>query len=165
VGSLAPDFRLQDQDGKVHRLSEYRDKNIVLVMYRGWWCTQCTMQLGRLRTLLDDRMKSTTQILALSSDDVEGARKMVERQKTDEGAPPNFPLLADPGHKVIDRYGQLNPEPFKHRTNPDGYIVAYPAVFVINRQGVVTWKFTHTDNEVRAPEEEILAAIRALEGK
>lgn len=37
AGKIAPDFRLQDQDGKVHQLSQYRDKNVVLVMYRGWW--------------------------------------------------------------------------------------------------------------------------------
>jgi hypothetical protein len=37
AGTKAPDFRLQDQDGKVHQLSQYRDKNVVLVMYRGWW--------------------------------------------------------------------------------------------------------------------------------
>ena len=36
-GVLAPDFRLQDQDGKVHQLSHYRDKNVVLVLYRGYW--------------------------------------------------------------------------------------------------------------------------------
>lgn len=36
-GVMAPDFRLQDQDGKVHQLSQYRDKNVVLVMYRGHW--------------------------------------------------------------------------------------------------------------------------------
>ncbi len=37
AGVMAPDFRLQDQDGKVHQLSEYRGKNVVLVMYRGHW--------------------------------------------------------------------------------------------------------------------------------
>jgi peroxiredoxin len=37
AGKTAPDFRLQDQDGKVHQLSQYRGKNVVLVMYRGWW--------------------------------------------------------------------------------------------------------------------------------
>jgi hypothetical protein len=36
-GDLAPDFRLQDQDGKIHQLSQYRGKNVVLVMYRGFW--------------------------------------------------------------------------------------------------------------------------------
>jgi len=36
-GDMAPDIRLQDQDGKVHQLSQYRGKNVVLVMYRGHW--------------------------------------------------------------------------------------------------------------------------------
>ena len=37
AGDMAPDFRLQDQDGKVHQLSQYRGRNVVLVMYRGHW--------------------------------------------------------------------------------------------------------------------------------
>ena len=116
---------------------------------------------------MDDRLKQTTQILALSPDDVEGCAKMVERQKKDEGAPPNYPLLADPGHSVIDRYGQLNQERFKHESSPDpaGYIVPHPAVFVIDRQGRVTWKFTNTDARIRASNEQILEALKALEGK
>ena len=36
-GVIAPDFRLQDQDGTAHQLSHYRGKNVVLVMYRGYW--------------------------------------------------------------------------------------------------------------------------------
>lgn len=36
-GSMAPDFRLQDENGEVHQLSQYRGKNVVLVMYRGYW--------------------------------------------------------------------------------------------------------------------------------
>lgn len=90
---------------------------------------------------------------------------MVERQKKDEGAPPNFPLLADPGHRVIDRYGQLNPELFKNESNPSGYVVPHPAVFVMDRDGRVTWKFTNTDANVRATNEQILEALKALEGK
>ena len=91
---------------------------------------------------------------------------MVERQERDNGAPPNFPLLADPDHSVIDRYGQLNEERFQHRTSPDpaGWIVPHPAVFVINRQGVVTWKFTDRDASIRASNEQVLEALKELEG-
>jgi peroxiredoxin len=92
---------------------------------------------------------------------------MVERQKKDNGAAPNFPLLADPGHAVIDRYGQLNQERFKHESSPDpaGYIVPHPAVFVIDRQGNISWKFTNTDARIRASNEQILEALKGLEGK
>jgi hypothetical protein len=37
AGDMAPDFRLQDQDGRIHQLSHYRGRNVVLVMYRGHW--------------------------------------------------------------------------------------------------------------------------------
>jgi cytochrome oxidase Cu insertion factor (SCO1/SenC/PrrC family) len=37
AGDMAPDFRLQDENGTVHQLSQYRGKNVVLVMYRGHW--------------------------------------------------------------------------------------------------------------------------------
>ena len=90
---------------------------------------------------------------------------MVERQRKEQGGPPNFPLLADPGHRVIDRYGQLNPELFKNRSNPNGYVVPHPAVFVIDRFGRVTWKFTDTDARVRATNEQIREALKAFEGK
>ena len=115
--------------------------------------------------MLDDRLKQTTQILALSPDDVEGAGKMVERQRKEQGGPPNFPLLADPGHRVIDRYGQLNPELFKNASNPAGYVVPHPAVFVIDRLGRVSWKYTNTDANVRATNEQILEALKPLEDK
>jgi len=93
--------------------------------------------------------------------------KMVERQKRDEGAAPSFPLLADPGHRVIDGYGQLNPERFKHESSPDpaGYVVPHPAVFVIDAQGRVTWKYTNTDASKRASNEQIREALEALEGR
>jgi peroxiredoxin len=107
-------------------------------------------------------MKQSTQILALSPDDVEGARKMVERQGREQGGPPNFPLLADPGHKVIDRYGQLNPDLFKNEANPSGWVVPHPAVFVIDKSGRVTWKFTNTDANIRATNAQILEALQKL---
>jgi thioredoxin-dependent peroxiredoxin len=164
-GEMAPDFRLQDQDGKIHQLSQYRGKNVVLIMYRGYWWGTCTTQLGQLKNLLDGELKQSTQILALSPDDVEGAKKMMERQRAEQGGPVNFPLLADPGHRVINRYGQLNPQLFKNASNPAGYVVPHPAVILIDRNGRVTWKYTNTDANVRATNEQILAALKAIETK
>ncbi len=82
---------------------------------------------------------------------------MVARLAKEEGGEPGFPLLADPGHRVIDRFGQLNPEPYKE------WIVPHPAVFVIDRQGRVAWKFTDTDARIRASNADILKALAELE--
>lgn len=38
IGESAPDFTLEDQDGKPIALSDYKDKKtVVLVFYRGYW--------------------------------------------------------------------------------------------------------------------------------
>lgn len=109
--------------------------------------------------MLDEKGEKRTQILALSPDDTDGARKMVERVTKEHGAPPGFPLLADVGLKVINRYGIFNPEGFQ------GHMVPHPAVFVIDMNGKVTWKFLNTDARIRAKNEEILQALKQLDAK
>jgi cytochrome oxidase Cu insertion factor (SCO1/SenC/PrrC family) len=37
VGDIAPDFSLEDQDGRRHTLSAQRGRTVVLVFYRGYW--------------------------------------------------------------------------------------------------------------------------------
>lgn len=38
INEAAPDFTLEDQDGKPVSLSDYKDKKtVVLVFYRGYW--------------------------------------------------------------------------------------------------------------------------------
>ena len=105
---------------------------------------------------MNDETSWTTQILALSPDDTEGAGKMVDRVTEEAGGPPGFPLLADPGLSVINRYGVFNPEPFNGRPVP------HPAVYVIDRSGAVRWTFLNTDARIRAENEDILAALAEI---
>lgn len=80
---------------------------------------------------------------------------MADRISKDDGKPPESLFLSDPGHRVIDRYGLLN---------PDGRGWPHPATFVIDRQGIVRWKFVEVDYRVRATNEQILDALARLRG-
>lgn len=80
---------------------------------------------------------------------------MVERVKKESNVTVTFPLLEDPGHKTIDRYGLLNPQ-LVDRGLP------HPAVFVIDKEGIVRWKFVETDYKIRAANEQILQALKPL---
>ena len=157
VGQIAPDFRLLDETGTPHQLSEYRGhKNVILVFYRGNWCRQCAAQFGTLKDLLDANARRTNQILAVSPDDREGGRKMIERVTTESGRPPGFPLLADPEFKVINRYGVFNPNPV------GGHKVPHPSVFVIDRSGTVRWKYLDAEKQTRPDNADILKALAEL---
>lgn len=108
-------------------------------------------QLGKLKELLDDQLKKKVELLAVSPDSAEDSRKAVERINKISPAPLNFPLLEDAGHRVIDRYGLLN---------PSGRGWPHPATYVIDKKGIVRWKFVEVDYKVRPTHEAILEALR-----
>lgn len=54
---------------------------------------------------------------------------------------------------MIDRYGLLN---------PNGPGIPHPAVFLIDKKGVVRWRFVETNYKIRASNEMVLQAIKKL---
>lgn len=104
---------------------------------------------------MDDRQKAGTKILAVSGDGPEETELMLERVRAEHGRELDFTILSDPDSRVIGRYGILN---------PDGQGWPHPTVLLIDRDGVVRWRFIEEDYRVRATNEDILAAIAELRG-
>jgi peroxiredoxin len=94
-----------------------------------------------------------TEILALSIDDREHQQMMIDRVAEDDGRTIEFRLISDPDHAVIDRYGLLNQEDPRQRPIP------HPTVLVIDREGVVRWKFIEINYKIRPTNEDILGAL------
>ncbi len=105
---------------------------------------------------MDDEQRRTTQILTLSVDSPDDLHKMVDRISMEDGIVPDSPLLSDPGHQVIDRYGLFNP------ADPKGRQITHPATFVIDAEGVVLWKMVEVNYKVRPTNEDILTALATL---
>lgn len=100
---------------------------------------------------MDPELARRTEIVAVSIDPAEELEAMVDRVAREDGRRPDYTFLSDPGHGVIDRYGLLN---------PDGKGWPHPTTLVIDRSGVVRWKFIETDYKVRPTNEQILDALR-----
>ncbi len=81
---------------------------------------------------------------------------MIDRVSAEDGRLIEFQLLSDPDNAVIDRYGVFNPDESQRRPVP------HPTTFVIDRQGVVRWKFLETDFRIRPTNQDILAAVAEL---
>lgn len=84
---------------------------------------------------------------------------MIERVAEEDGRRLDFPLISDPDHAVIDRYGLLN------QGDPRARPIPHPTVFLIDREGVVRWKFIEIDYKVRPTNEAILAALAEVRGE
>ena len=75
------------------------------------------------------------QILTVSIDSADDSKKFLQKLQERSPGDYDFPFLEDKGHKVIDRYGILN---------PTGKGWPHPSTFVIDIQGIVRWKFVET---------------------
>ena len=86
----------------------------------------------------------------------EQQQTMIDRVAEDDGIVLEFPLLSDPDHAVIDRYGLFNPDESRQRPVP------HPTVFVIDKRGEVRWKFIEINYRIRPTNEDILEALAEL---
>ena len=157
VGEEAPDFTLEDMQGNQVTLSAARGKApTVLVFYRGYWCPFCARQLSELRSLL--KVNEQIRLLAVSVDDHEKTKQLVEKIAADGNGPVNYPMLSDPGHKIIDAYGLHDPAYDGKKF--DG--IPHPAVYVIDKNGRVVWARVESDYKVRPSNADIRAALQSL---
>jgi len=68
-----------------------------------------------------------------------------------------FPLLSDANAEVIRRYDLLH-----KGAGENGHDIARPAEFLVDRNGVVRWRYLTEDFRVRATPEQLLEAASAL---
>ncbi|MFO1378279.1 MAG: peroxiredoxin [Steroidobacteraceae bacterium] len=147
VGAAAPDFRLQDQDGRWHTLGEYRGRWVVLYFYPKDNTPGCTTQACEFRDDIFAFHDLNAVVLGLS---VQDAASHADFAK-EHGLP--FPLLADPDKKVTIQYGVL--------TKYLGVVeLARRDTFIIDPQGRVAKHYVKVDPAGHA--KAVLADLKAL---
>ncbi|MGB0006453.1 MAG: peroxiredoxin [Candidatus Sulfotelmatobacter sp.] len=127
IGAPAPEFTLKDQDQKEVKLSDYRGKkNVVLVFYPLDWSPVCTKEhvcMVNDKKQFDDL---DAQVLGLSVDSVWSHKAYADKMGI------HYPLLADfhPRGAVAAKYGvYLEDKGITGR-----------AIFIIDRNGKLVWQ-------------------------
>ena len=140
VGDLAPDFELPDQDRQPVRLSSFRGrKNVVVVFYPLSFTSVCEGELCTLRDALPDFSGDDVQTLAVSVDSTAVHKKWAEEQGF------TFPLLADfwPHGEVARAYGVFE----------ESFGVALRGTFIIDKQGRVVYRTVNAIPDARDEQE------------
>lgn len=153
LGDRAPDFALPNGDGKLVILSEYTQRSpVVLVFYRGYWCSACTQQLTKLAGDYNNFKRAGGEVIAISADQQSFAWSMGQTT----GA--KFEILSDADKKVITSYGILN------AAEHGG--IAHPAIFIVDREGKIRFLHVGKDPMDRPADETIIEALKkAAEAK
>ncbi|MBI2086681.1 MAG: thioredoxin-dependent thiol peroxidase [Candidatus Zambryskibacteria bacterium] len=99
LNSKAPNFSLPDQDGKTHKLSDYKGKWVLLYFYPKDDTPGCTVEACTIRDQFQDFKKIKAIVLGVSKDSVESHRKFADTYDLP------FVLLSDEDKKIIKKYG------------------------------------------------------------
>ncbi len=134
VGSAAPPFKLQDQDGKWHSLSDYKGKWVVLYFYPKDGTPGCTTEACAFRDNIFAFDKEGAVVLGVSVDDVADHKEFAEKHSLP------FTLLADPTKSVAKEYGVL-------KTYMGVMEMAKRETFIIDPQGRVAKRYETVDPE------------------
>ncbi|MCS7059087.1 MAG: thioredoxin-dependent thiol peroxidase [Meiothermus sp.] len=99
VGAQAPSFALADQEGRLHRLEDYRGRWVVLYFYPKDDTPGCTKEACGFRDEKGNLEALGAVVLGVSADDVQSHARFHSKYAL------NFPLLSDPQKEVIRAYG------------------------------------------------------------
>ena len=136
VGDQAPDFELTDQHGTPVRLSDFRGrKNVVLVFYPLAFSGVCSGELCAIRDQFPEVTRDDVELITVSVDSKFVLKTWADQQHF------NFTMLADfwPHGEVAKSYGVFD--------NTMG--VATRGTFIIDKDGVVRWKVVNPIPQAR----------------
>lgn len=147
VGDKAPEFTLPDQHGKIHSLSDYAGKWILLYFYPKDDTPGCTKEACGIRDLWSTYKKRGVVVLGASIDPVKKHAKFVEKYDLP------FTLLSDESKTLVNAYGVWGKKKFMGRE----YMGIFRNSFLIDPKGKIFKIYEQVKPDIHA--EEVLKDI------
>lgn len=111
-GKIARDFQLTDIEGNVHTLSDYRGRNVVVVVWATWVPT-CKLQIPELKELRDDFGGRELALLSVSNEPPALLEEFAEKEQI------NFSVLSG-GANLPAPFGEVQFVPSSFFIDPQG---------------------------------------------
>ena len=169
INSKAPEFKLKDQSGIEVSLKELRKQGpVVVLFYRGHWCPYCNRELARFQDSIQFITAKGAQLVAITPEGAEGISRTIEKTKA------VFPILYDVDMKAAKAYRvayNVDERTFGRYKNAGIDLLAVngqktqaslpvPAVYIVNKEGSVIYRFFDADYKKRVSVKEILSEIK-----
>jgi len=146
-GDKAPAFSGKDANGNTVSLADYKGKRVVLYFYPQDDTPTCTVQACNLRDNNSLLRAAGFSVLGVSPDDQKKHGKFGEKFSLP------FPLIADPDHVIIGKYGVWGEKQLYGRK----YLGLHRTTFLIDEKGIIRKIFLKPKSKTHA--QEILAII------
>lgn len=160
AGDKVPDSPLKDAKGEatsVHKLLS--DGPIALVFYRGSWCPYCSKHLEALRDAIEPLKELGFTLVAVSPDSPENTMKAAEKFELP------YTLVSDDAMATSKAFGIAFQSDYKHLVKASGgantdSLLPVPSVFLIQKDGTVSWVHSDPNFKERLSAEDLLAAAK-----
>jgi peroxiredoxin len=128
----AEPFVKPDTQGKPWSLAEHKGKNVVVLFFLGGKCAHCMQQLQDFGKAIGDLKKLNTELVAISTDDLEATKRLKENA---DGIKFPMPILSDPNLELFHAY----------RAFDDFENAPVHGTFLIDAQGAVRFQRISAD--------------------
>ncbi|MDO5492720.1 MAG: thioredoxin-dependent thiol peroxidase [Nesterenkonia sp.] len=110
AGDPAPDFTLDDSDGRTVSLADYAGSHVIVYFYPKAATPGCTTEACDFRDSLSSLQSSGYGVLGVSPDEPAAIRDFAAAEEL------TFPLLSDPEHAAARAYGSFGEKMIRDRT-------------------------------------------------
>ncbi len=152
IGKKAPDFKLYDIDRKERSLSEFAGKKVVLAFYPGAFTGPCTKELCNFRDSLGKFNNLNAQVIGISVDPPFSNKAFADQNKL------SFPILSDFNRQAVKAYDAYH----ENFAGLNGYTAAKRSVFVLDKDGIVRYKWISEIPTVEPNYDEVFKAVESL---
>ena len=146
VGTDAPSFNLQDQNGNWHKLQDYQGQWLAVYFYPKDDTPGCTKEACNFRDNIYAFKAIDAAVVGISVDDVESHKKFADKYKLP------FTLLADTDHETATAFGVLKDYKLLK--------LASRQSFLIDPAGKIAKHYADVDPDTHT--DEVLADIKTL---
>ncbi|MEJ2773187.1 peroxiredoxin [Stygiolobus sp. CP859M] len=151
IGEKAPDFEAVDTELKKVRLSDFRGKVVVLAFYPAVFTSVCTKEMCTFRDSMAKFNEMNAVVIGISVDPPFSNKAFKEQYKL------NFIVVSDYNREIVKKYNVY----WEFPALPD-YILAKRAVFVVDKEGVIRYKWVSDDPTKEPPYQEIEKVVNEI---
>jgi peroxiredoxin len=167
VGATAPAFNAREVDGKRFRFDPtHLQAPVMIIFFRGGWCPYCNAHLQDLRTVEPEIVTMGYSVLFLSTDRPELLYSSLKEKV-------NYHILSDSSLDAARAFGvayRVDAETLKKMQGfgvdlettqgNANHELPVPSVFIVDRSGVVRFRYFNPDYRVRLDAASVLSAAQ-----
>jgi peroxiredoxin len=152
VGQKPPDFHLYDQSKTMRSLTEFAGKKTVLAFFPGAFTGVCTKEMCTFRDSMHALKGLDAQVVGISVNDPFANKGFADVNKL------QFPLLSDYTRETVKKYDVVQ----ENFAGIQGYNTAKRSIFILDKLGIVRYKWVSDDPGKEPNYEEIREKLSEL---